>query len=109
MFDMIPFDRRDRNMLRAWDDFEKNFFGDWSGMIAVFRTDSIDTVSYTHLEVYKRQVQCQYYLEYITKLLNLQEIVRFTPAFLKKSAVFSDCYPIFSFRPHGNQAAERPI
>ena len=42
MFDMIPFDRRDRNMLRAWDDFEKNFFGDWSGMMTGFRTDIID-------------------------------------------------------------------
>ena len=42
MFDMIPFDRRDRNMMRAWDNFEKNFFGDWSGMMTGFRTDIID-------------------------------------------------------------------
>ena len=44
MFDLIPFGRNERNLLNYLDNVERSF---WDG--------SISTVSYTHLDVYKRQ------------------------------------------------------
>lgn len=45
MFDLMPFGRRDKNLMRAFDDFDRNFFGDFPDMskaFAGFRTDVLD-------------------------------------------------------------------
>ena len=42
MFDLIPFGRRDRDLYRYFDDFDKHFFGNAEKMFAGFRTDIMD-------------------------------------------------------------------
>ena len=39
MFDLIPFDRRERNMMRMFDDMDKNFF---DGFTTSCKTDISD-------------------------------------------------------------------
>jgi HSP20 family protein len=44
MLDLIPFDRRERNIFKYFDDMEKNFFGknDLVSGLEEFRTDIVD-------------------------------------------------------------------
>ena len=47
MFDLIPFDRRERNMMRMFDDMEKNFF---DGFTTSCKTDIADKGEHYLLE-----------------------------------------------------------
>ena len=47
MFDLIPFDRRERNMMRMFDDMEKNFF---DGFTTSCKTDIADKGDHYLLE-----------------------------------------------------------
>ena len=42
MFDLLPFDHRQRNMFSYLDKLEKDFFGDAIGSFSQFRTDIIE-------------------------------------------------------------------
>ncbi|MFQ8600837.1 MAG: Hsp20 family protein, partial [Oscillospiraceae bacterium] len=42
MFDLMPFDHRQRNMFSYLDKLEKDFFGDAIGSFSQFRTDIIE-------------------------------------------------------------------
>ncbi len=47
MFDLVPFDRRERNMMRMFHDMEKNFFG---GFTSSCKTDITDKGDHYLLE-----------------------------------------------------------
>lgn len=47
MFDLMPFDRRERNMMRMFDDMEKNF---WNGFSTSCKTDITDKGDHYLLE-----------------------------------------------------------
>ena len=42
MFDLMPFDRNERSLLRAMDRFDRDFFGDWNRVARNFQTDVLD-------------------------------------------------------------------
>ena len=42
MFNMMPFDNRERNLFHYLDNLERNFFGDLPGSFSQFRTDILD-------------------------------------------------------------------
>ena len=42
MFELMPMTRNQRNMTSFWNDFEKNFFGDYCRSMNDFKTDIID-------------------------------------------------------------------
>ena len=42
MFELMPLSRSQRNMTSFWNDFEKNFFGDYYRSMSEFKTDIID-------------------------------------------------------------------
>lgn len=42
MFDLMPFEHRQRNLSNYFDNFEKNFFGDFWGANNEFKTDILD-------------------------------------------------------------------
>lgn len=42
MFDLTPFDRRQRSLSNYFDNFEKTFFGDILGSMGAFNTDILD-------------------------------------------------------------------
>ena len=42
MFDLMPFGHRERNFMKAFDDFDKEFFGDFPKSFAGFRADVLD-------------------------------------------------------------------
>lgn len=42
MFDLMPFGHREKSLYRAWDDFEKEFFGEPAKYLSGFKTDIID-------------------------------------------------------------------
>ena len=56
MLNLMPFSRREDNLFNYLDNLEKNFFGDMD--------QNLSPVSYTHLDVYKRQVLKDKNLEY---------------------------------------------
>ena len=42
MFDLIPFGRKEKDLYRYFNDFEKSFFGDSGSYLSAFKTDIID-------------------------------------------------------------------
>lgn len=42
MFDLMPFDRKTRNLTNYFDNFEKAFFSDFPSMFSEMRTDILD-------------------------------------------------------------------
>ena len=42
MFDLIPFERRQRNLANYFDQMEKNFFRDFGSSLPDFKTDILD-------------------------------------------------------------------
>ena len=50
MFDLLPFDRRQKSLARYFDDMEKSFFGGLSDAFAEFRTDILDKGDHYLLE-----------------------------------------------------------
>ena len=42
MFDLIPFGHREKNLYNAWNDFEKEFFGEPAKFMSGFKTDILD-------------------------------------------------------------------
>ena len=42
MFDLMPFERSERNLMNMFEDFDRAFWGDRSRSLASFRTDVLD-------------------------------------------------------------------
>lgn len=50
MFDLMPFDRNERNLFHYLDRMEKEFFGDFDRGISQFRTDILDRGDHYELQ-----------------------------------------------------------
>lgn len=50
MFDLMPFDRNERNMFHYLDKLEKDFFGDFDHAFSQFRTDILDRGDHYELQ-----------------------------------------------------------
>ena len=50
MFDLIPFDRNERNLFHYLDKVEKEFFGDFDRGFSQFRTDILDRGDHYELQ-----------------------------------------------------------
>ncbi len=50
MFDLMPFDRNERNLFHYLDKMEKEFFGDFGSTFSQFRTDILDRGDHFELQ-----------------------------------------------------------
>ena len=50
MFDLMPFERRERNLFNYLDNMEKNFFGNSLGNFSAIRTDILDKGDHYQLQ-----------------------------------------------------------